>query len=281
MVNRRLFGTPAPGATVASQRISSTPFGAAAGTDSLNPYQDFFDEELEYVGTRKDEPNPRKRRLEDLFGDIADIADDDELGKVYYGFDFEDNLRKKARCEEEMDRELIERILAIRAANRAKATDRSKRTKLEQLEALQKFKKQNLSESYPNWPSIPLLGDNRERIHVRMHSEAFEANQLKDINFRRGYANLLGENADTVWDEAQAIVQKRMTGSTADVQAANEHMNDLQIGDVTTASMKPKSDRLWVDKYRPQGYFDLLSDESTNRNLLTWLKMWDKMVFHQ
>ncbi len=38
---------------------------------------------------------------------------------------------------------------------------------------------------------------------------------------------------------------------------------------------------LWVDKYRPKKYLDLLSDESTNRNLLKWLKMWDKVVFQR
>lgn len=38
---------------------------------------------------------------------------------------------------------------------------------------------------------------------------------------------------------------------------------------------------LWVEKYRPQRYLDLLSDESTNRNLLKWLKMWDKIVFQR
>lgn len=279
-MNRRLFGTPAPGTSALSQRISSTPIGTDAVAGPSNPYQNFFDDELEY-----DEPldlNPRKRRLEDLFGDIGDIVEDEELGKVYYGYDTEDNLRKKARCEEEMDRELIEKILATRAANRTKATDRSKRTKLEQLEALQKFKQRNLSESYPNWPSIPLLGDNRERIHVRMHSEEFEANQLKEVNFRKGFANLLGDSADRVWDEAQAIVQKRLLEPAADaMQVASEQMTDLLIVAETSAPPKNKSDRLWVDKYRPQGYFDLLSDESTNRGLLTWLKMWDKMVFHK
>lgn len=267
-----------PVTSALSQRISSTPIGTDAVAGPSNPYQNLFDDEHEYVNI---DLNPRKRRLENLFGDIGDIVEEEELGKVYYGFDTEDNMRKKARCEEDQDRELIERILATRAANRTKASDRSKRTKLEQLEACQKFKKQNLSETYPNWPSIPVLGDNRERIYVRMHSEEFEAKQLKDVNFRKGYTNLLGESADRVWDEAQAIVRKRLTEPSAGVLVASEQLNDLQIVTVTSAPPKMKSDRLWVEKYRPLGYFDLLSDESTNRNLLTWLKMWDKMVFHK
>lgn len=36
---------------------------------------------------------------------------------------------------------------------------------------------------------------------------------------------------------------------------------------------------LWVDLYKPRKYYELLSDESTNRILLRWLKLWDKVVF--
>lgn len=41
-----------------------------------------------------------------------------------------------------------------------------------------------------------------------------------------------------------------------------------------------KEQTLWVDKYRPKKYIDLISDESTNRTILKWLKMWDKVVFN-
>ena len=36
---------------------------------------------------------------------------------------------------------------------------------------------------------------------------------------------------------------------------------------------------LWVEKFRPKAYMDLLSDDGTNRTLLMWLKLWDKLVF--
>ena len=38
-------------------------------------------------------------------------------------------------------------------------------------------------------------------------------------------------------------------------------------------------DKLWVDKYRPRTFLDLLSDEQINREVLRWLKSWDKLVF--
>lgn len=38
---------------------------------------------------------------------------------------------------------------------------------------------------------------------------------------------------------------------------------------------------LWVDKYMPNHYNELLSDERVNRELLSWLKAWDPIVFHR
>ncbi|CEG40886.1 chromosome transmission fidelity protein 18 homolog isoform x1 [Plasmopara halstedii] len=36
---------------------------------------------------------------------------------------------------------------------------------------------------------------------------------------------------------------------------------------------------LWLDKYRPRSFLDLLSDERTNREVLSWIKSWDRFVF--
>ena len=38
---------------------------------------------------------------------------------------------------------------------------------------------------------------------------------------------------------------------------------------------------LWSDKYMPSNFFELLSDERTNREILTWLKSWDPVVFNR
>jgi hypothetical protein len=36
---------------------------------------------------------------------------------------------------------------------------------------------------------------------------------------------------------------------------------------------------LWVEKYAPKGFLDLLSDEVINREVVRWLKSWDACVF--
>lgn len=41
-----------------------------------------------------------------------------------------------------------------------------------------------------------------------------------------------------------------------------------------------KSDgKLWVDKYTAAKYMDLLTDDMTNRKVMTWLKSWDNLAF--
>ena len=42
-----------------------------------------------------------------------------------------------------------------------------------------------------------------------------------------------------------------------------------------------KSSDLWVERYRPKTYLDLLSEENVNRTLLHWIKLWDKAVFNR
>ncbi|PIO54977.1 hypothetical protein TELCIR_23646, partial [Teladorsagia circumcincta] len=36
---------------------------------------------------------------------------------------------------------------------------------------------------------------------------------------------------------------------------------------------------IWVNKYSPRSYVDLLSDDGVNRHLMSWVKLWDECVF--
>ena len=52
--------------------------------------------------------------------------------------------------------------------------------------------------------------------------------------------------------------------------------------DVAAAPRKEgnvRTAQLWVDKYRPKVFMDLLSDERVNRAVLRWVKQWDVSVF--
>ena len=41
----------------------------------------------------------------------------------------------------------------------------------------------------------------------------------------------------------------------------------------------PKRNALWVDRYRPKRYLDLLGDDRVHREVMSWVKEWDYCVF--
>lgn len=190
-VNRRLFGTPHPGGD-GNRRVASTPFvpQAASAQDILAEYQQLG---LENAA--------RKRRLEDLFGDIGDI--DEEHVELSY-----QALAKKSRTEEEIDMEMIEKILTKRRVLQAQLNP-LKNTNLDKLEALHKFKMQNLSYTLPRYPFTTLVRYDRERVYVRMHSMEFAEKQIDEVSFGKngGIAGLFGAARQEMWLQAQQIVR--------------------------------------------------------------------------
>ncbi|XP_069503370.1 chromosome transmission fidelity protein 18 homolog isoform X2 [Ambystoma mexicanum] len=63
-------------------------------------------------------------------------------------------------------------------------------------------------------------------------------------------------------------------GENEDIEvAAGEESDDDDNDDESSSRC------LWVDRYTPRHYTELLSDDYTNRCLLKWLKLWDTVVF--
>ncbi|KAF8984494.1 hypothetical protein BGZ46_007861 [Entomortierella lignicola] len=63
-----------------------------------------------------------------------------------------------------------------------------------------------------------------------------------------------------------------------------EALNRLEYGDSNEPELvddnpKDSSEQLWVDKYKPKKYTDLMGDERVNREVLSWIKEWDQCVF--
>ncbi|KAG0199946.1 hypothetical protein BGX28_006874 [Mortierella sp. GBA30] len=61
-------------------------------------------------------------------------------------------------------------------------------------------------------------------------------------------------------------------------------LNRLEYGDSEDISSgyddkHEANEKLWVDKYRPKTYTDLMGDERVNREVLSWIKEWDQCVF--
>ncbi|CAL1601228.1 unnamed protein product [Knipowitschia caucasica] len=61
-------------------------------------------------------------------------------------------------------------------------------------------------------------------------------------------------------------------------------VNDMFLEQEDKENQEPENSeevasRLWVDRFSPRHYTELLSDDFTNRCLLKWLKSWDTVVF--
>lgn len=120
--------TPAP----TGNKKTSTPF-----LDKLKAFPTFSQDsqdnralsEIQNIGVK------RKRRLEDLFGDIYDIEEEE----IYM---------KKHKTEEERDLDTIASIIQARNAFQVQINP-LKKTNFDRLEALHKFKRDNLSRSIP------------------------------------------------------------------------------------------------------------------------------------
>lgn len=121
--------TPAPG----GKQKTSTPF-----LDKLKAFPTQSQDEISTNGALSEIQNigvKRKRRLEDLFGDIYDIEE-------------EDNFMKKHKTEEEKDLDTIARIIEARTVFQTQINP-LKKSNFDRLEALHKFKRENLSRSIP------------------------------------------------------------------------------------------------------------------------------------
>jgi chromosome transmission fidelity protein 18 len=55
--------------------------------------------------------------------------------------------------------------------------------------------------------------------------------------------------------------------------------SDAAIATASTTSTDAPEDTLWVDRYRPKRFLDLIGDERVHRETLAWVKEWDFCVF--
>lgn len=69
------------------------------------------------------------------------------------------------------------------------------------------------------------------------------------------------------------LLQRQIEAAMAKTDAPLEDLSVLRPPSPQHANV------LWLDKYKPKRFIDLLSDERTNREVLLWVKKWDRFVF--
>lgn len=127
-------------------------------------------------------------------------------------------------------------------------------------------------------PGDKAIGINEEGIHAFVSSTG-ETVQLKKKPVKSATENIsLYTNPDNVWrtDDTYGIninyLLDRINASSED--CANAHKNSTRTSNIG-------SDTLWVEKWRPKKFLDLVGNEKTNRRMLGWLRQWTPAVFKQ
>ncbi|KAF9611201.1 hypothetical protein IFM89_027515 [Coptis chinensis] len=131
----------------------------------------------------------------------------------------------------------------------------------------EKFISRFVSEIEGNCMAITGLDGNR--VYAKMTSNVeMNDSSTKKLNIK-GYANgLISEPISVLMDKMdQEALAKALQDSS---ESPNE---------VTHHETPGVSEKLWVEKYAPNSFTELLSDEQTNREVLLWLKQWDSGVF--
>uniref|UniRef100_A0A0E0KBM9 AAA+ ATPase domain-containing protein n=1 Tax=Oryza punctata TaxID=4537 RepID=A0A0E0KBM9_ORYPU len=110
--------------------------------------------------------------------------------------------------------------------------------------------------SKPNFEYKGLLSESFHSLISRAEQEALAKEAV-------------GHKLNTIYltDPYFAMVMKALQES-----AETQNLESCPVTPLVT-------EQLWVEKYSPNSFTELLSDEHTNREVLLWLKQWDSCVF--
>ncbi|CAI4049582.1 hypothetical protein SUVZ_13G2140 [Saccharomyces uvarum] len=127
-------------------------------------------------------------------------------------------------------------------------------------------------------PGGDTIGVNQEDIDAFVSSNG-EMVRLKKKPARSAAENIsLYTNSDTVWrsDDTYGIninyLLDRIDASSGDRSNSSK---------TSTVASKVDNNSLWVEKWRPKKFLDLVGNEKTNRRILGWLRQWTPAVFKE
>lgn len=122
-----------------------------------------------------------------------------------------------------------------------------------------------------DWQPSYITTDSGERVYVGIDKSP--QNSLAK-NILRSKYSLLSTSMSELKQQAANIGEMRALARESKMMQSQAAYSDSFLGPSI-----PVDDQLWVDKYAPKNFLDLLSDDKTNRSILSWLKEWDPYVF--
>ncbi|XP_034743491.1 chromosome transmission fidelity protein 18 homolog [Etheostoma cragini] len=136
---------------------------------------------------------------------------------------------------------------------------------------------------------ISVTDSSGSRVYLKQTEDArSKVVDLRLVPNSHGSLGLLSVPIDVLRDQQaerrhqQAVEESQrladlLASSVNDVHVPPESREDEENDN--PEETEGQTSRLWVDRYSPRHYTELLSDDFTNRCLLKWLKLWDTVVF--
>lgn len=121
-----------------------------------------------------------------------------------------------------------------------------------------------------------------QRFYIRTFRDSRSAMPLVESITQQSTRSRVGYRAfQTVCQEAEDLRKlKEQNRITEQELQFTQMLTETRPVDEIISAVHSESS-LWVDKYKANNFSELLSDSSVNRNILTWLKMWDECVFRR
>ncbi|XP_064406884.1 chromosome transmission fidelity protein 18 homolog isoform X2 [Halichondria panicea] len=138
-----------------------------------------------------------------------------------------------------------------------------------------KYRRLHVLSRAPAGPYMTVTGSNGTRVYLRMGKGQGSTLQKSFVTSQLLSAPVT-ELIERVEEEKR---EKLITDSNLLLQALQEKDDEDSSQELFEGA--ESGHMLWVDKYSPHNYTDLLSDDGINRTLLSWLRLWDEVVFNR
>ncbi|KAG0222039.1 hypothetical protein BGX31_009398 [Mortierella sp. GBA43] len=206
---------------------------------------------------------------------------------------------------EDIDLLLEEESSTLDVSSSRPITEASKKTRLEYastgslnarsttkptagINVLNLTKRSRASEAPKHDYTLPLVTGSFIKARSSSGQTFYLAKKAKVDNAKSSYVQQLKESGSRTTPLLSVPIHRMMDELDAEIKIQKqEAINRLEDGDLSDYSgpefvgegSSKSGERLWVDKYRPTRYSDLMGDERVNREVLSWIKEWDQCVF--
>ncbi|ESP01463.1 hypothetical protein LOTGIDRAFT_230720 [Lottia gigantea] len=134
----------------------------------------------------------------------------------------------------------------------------------------------------PSGNFFNVTNTNGNRFYVKIKDEDKFEREIQDVCRNKRITGLLSVPYSVLKHQVEQERQNKIIEEARKItdEINREIDNDLGLDfDNVPETLTEPQKYLWVEKYAPRRYTELLSEEAINRTLLHWIKLWDHVVF--